>query len=168
MKDLIVMAGSPGTGKSTVGELLYQRLSSVFIEFGYFREWHLDREWKGANPKEEEMAFENLIYVVNNYKRHGYQNIIITDLQDARVQQIPVAFENMDYIIFSLYVDGDDELEKRIVARNSGFKSVSAAVVWNRSLIQRPTLPNEYKINNTHNNPEQTLQIILQHLEGIL
>jgi adenylate kinase len=167
MKDLIVIAGAPGSGKTTVGELLHARLQSVYIDFGDLRVWHLDREWKKASQDEEAMSFENLIFVVNNYVRHEYKNVIVTDLKDEKVQQIPGVFQNLDFVIFSLFVETDEEISRRVAVRNSGFKNVNAAVAWNRALINRACVANEYKIDNTHNDPQKTLDVILQHLEGI-
>ena len=62
MTDLFVIAGSPGSGKTTVGELLDTKLASPYIDFGCIREFHLDREWKTESLQEEQMSFENLVY----------------------------------------------------------------------------------------------------------
>ncbi|KKT57228.1 MAG: hypothetical protein UW49_C0007G0108 [Candidatus Giovannonibacteria bacterium GW2011_GWB1_44_23] len=110
------------------------------------------------------MAFENLIFVLKNYIKHGYKNVILTDLRDSKVQEIPRYFENENFVIITLTVENDDELKKRIVDRNSGFKNVQEALDWNKDVKARPTLQNEYKIDNTHNRPEQTLEEVLKLL----
>jgi len=81
--DLIVIAGAPGSGKTTVADLLHGTLKSPYIDFGYIREFHLDQEWKDANPQEEQMSFENLVHIIKNYISYGYNNIVVTDLQDS-------------------------------------------------------------------------------------
>lgn len=158
MKKFIVISGSPGSGKTTAAELLRDELQSPYIDFGWLREFHLDSDWENATQDEENMAFENLVFIINNYIKHGYENIIITDLRDDKVQKIPKLFENEDHIILSLIVSNDEELRKRITERNSGFKNVQEAIEWNNNLQSRPTLPNEHKIDNTHNQPEQLLK----------
>ncbi|KKT90616.1 MAG: hypothetical protein UW93_C0027G0004 [Parcubacteria group bacterium GW2011_GWC1_45_13] len=164
MKKLIVISGSPGSGKSTICSLLKEKLNSPYIEFSSLQEFHLDNEWKNWSEDGEKMAFENLIFVLKNYIKHGYKNVILTDLRDSKVQEIPRYFENENFVIITLTVENDDELKKRIVDRNSGFKNVQEALDWNKDVKARPTLQNEYKIDNTHNRPEQTLEEVLKLL----
>jgi hypothetical protein len=44
-------------------------------------------------------------------------------------------------------VSDDDELRKRIAARNDGWKSAENAVEWNRGVIDRPAVANEHRID---------------------
>ncbi len=66
-RDLIVIAGAPGSGKTTVSDLLYAELKSPYIDFGDVRNFHLDWGWTNQSPREEQMSFENLIYILKNY-----------------------------------------------------------------------------------------------------
>lgn len=167
MADIIIIAGSPGSGKHTVAALLRDRLKfPPHVDLGQIREFHLDREWKLANEKEEAMSFETLIFMIKCYLENGYRNIIITDLQDFRVQQIPKLFAGNDYRIITLVIAEDAELEKRIRARIEGFKNIKDAVAWNRNLRERELVKNENKLDNTLNDPSQTVEKILQILEA--
>lgn len=167
MADVIVIAGSPGSGKHTVTALLRDKLGfPPHVDLGHIREFHLDREWKLANEKEEAMSFGTLLFMTNHYLENGYKNITITDLLDFRVQQIPTLFKGREYFIITLVVSEDVELEKRIHARTEGFKNSKDALVWNSNLRKRELVKNEYRLDNTHNNPMQTVQKILQILEG--
>jgi dephospho-CoA kinase len=163
--DLFVIAGAPGSGKTAVADLLHRTLASPYIDFGHIREFHLDREWKDQSPREEQMSFENLIYILKNYIRYGYKNIIVTDLQDFRVQQIPVLFAGHRYLIATLIISSDDELALRIEKRNDGWRDVRRALVWNRQIQERPLLMGEHRIDNTHNEPKRTLEVILQSVK---
>ena len=160
--DLLVIAGAPGSGKTTVSDILYAALKSPYIDFGDVRNFHLDCEWSNQSLLEEQMSFENLIYILKNYIRYGYKNVILNDLKDFRVRQIPELFAEHKYLIASLFIESDDELAARIRNRNSGFTNVERALAWNKQIQVRPLLAGEYRIDNMRNNPQQTADMILQ------
>ncbi len=160
--DLLVIAGAPGSGKTTVSNILYATLQSPYIDFGDVRNFHLDRQWSNQSPREEQMSFENLVYILKNYIRYGYKNVILNDLKDSRVQQIPELFAEYNYLIASLVIESDDELAARIRNRNSGFTNVERALEWNKEIQQRPLLAGEHRVDNMRNNPQQSVDIILQ------
>ena len=164
--DLIVIAGAPGSGKTTVADLLHGTLESPYIDFGYIREFHLDREWKNQSPREEQMSFENLVYILKNYIRYGYKNIIVTDLQDFRVQRIPELFAEHSYLIATMVITSDNELALRIRNRNDGFRDAQRALAWNKEIQERPLVAGEHRIDNTHNEPKRTADMILQIMQG--
>ena len=64
-----------------------------------FRQLHLDREWSNTSEEEHEMAFENLVFVLRNYLKHGYRNLIVDDLQDWRIGSLSDAFADRDFRI---------------------------------------------------------------------
>ncbi|MEI7905051.1 MAG: AAA family ATPase [Candidatus Firestonebacteria bacterium] len=162
MKKLIFVAGAPGSGKSTICGLLRKRLQGYLIEFSDLREWHLDREWKNESEKEEKMAFENLVFILRNYIKNGYENVIVTDLKDSKVQELQNHFKPEEYIIVSLIVGDDEEIKRRVVERNSGYKNDKAAIEWNRNLKLRPALSNEFKIDNSGSDPGPAVNEIVK------
>ncbi|MFY9462993.1 MAG: AAA family ATPase [Candidatus Sungiibacteriota bacterium] len=165
MKDLIIISGAPGSGKSTIAKLLQEKLKSPYIDFGWMREWHLLSDWSDQSKEEESMAFDNLVYLLRNYIKHGYKNILVTDLQEGRVKELTSIFSVNELIVVSLIVDNDEELKKRVLGeRDSGFKNFEASIAWNRLVLNRSDLLNEYKLDNTHNNPIQTADQILELL----
>ena len=107
------------------------------------------------------MSFENLLSILKNYIKNGYKNTIVTDLRDSRVREIPNIFKD-DYVIISLFLEDDKELTRRVAEHDSGFKNASAAIEWNEKIKKLPVLRNEYKIDNTHNSPEKTVEKILE------
>lgn len=167
MYNLIFINGAPGTGKSTTAELLQKELDSPYIDFGNLRIFHLNWDWSNQSSEEEEMSFENLIYILNNYIKHKYSNVIVTDLRDYRTKQIPQLFSKNEYIIFTLIVSDDTILKKRVLneTRDSGYKDFEKAIEWNRREIDRPLLPNEIKIDNTNLTVDNVLKNILNHLK---
>ena len=103
MADLIVISGSPGSGKHTVAALLREKIGfPPHVDLGHIREFHLDRAWTLANETEEAMSFKTLEFITKNYLENGYRNIIVTDLQDFRVRQIPEIFAGKDLRIITL------------------------------------------------------------------
>lgn len=166
MYDFIFIAGAPGVGKTTIVKLLQEKLQSPSVDFGNIREFHLDRTWKNASEREEEMSFENLIFILKNYATHGYTNVIVSDLQDFRIEEIPELFKENSYIIITLFITNDEELTKRVLteSRDSGFRDVEKALKWNKHVQERNKLPKEHKIDNTHSNPTETLEYILDLL----
>ena len=64
MKDLIIISGAPGSGKSSIGVLLRKQHGFPLIVFGWLRQGHLDDKWSNATADEEGMAFENLIFII--------------------------------------------------------------------------------------------------------
>lgn len=164
MKDLIVIGGSPGSGKTTLATSLKDKFDSPWVDYGRLREFHLDQEWKKADDKEEQLTFENLLFIIRNYVKHGYKNVIVDDLKDLRIQQIPEEFKEIDYIILSLVAD-DAEIEKRITTRNDGWKNVPDAQTWNNALKSRAVVANEHKIDTTNKTPEEILNEVLGFIE---
>ena len=161
MKDLIIISGAPGSGKSTLAKSLKQKLASVEVEFSALRNFHLDSEWKNKGEKEEQMTFENFLFIVRNYLSHGYKNIIVHDFQDFRISQLSAEFKNS--VIITLIAD-DSELKKRITDRNDGWKDTTRAIEWNKNLKITLPLPNEYRIDNTKKTKEETLSEVLKIL----
>jgi len=66
--DLIILAGSSGNGKTTVGKKLHELLKSPFMEFTWIPEFRTLNPHTSITPKkEEEIAFENMMLVCKNY-----------------------------------------------------------------------------------------------------
>lgn len=110
------------------------------------------------------MAFENLVSILVNYARHGYRNVIVNDLEDPRVQQMPIVLHPHTVVIFTLVVRDDQVLRSRVLdpQRDSGFRDVARALAWNRSVIERAPVEHEFKIDNTTPRPDETVATILR------
>lgn len=155
MIDLLIVAGAPGSGKTTIAQLLHAEMGGALVDLGHLRQFHLDDNWSNASSREESMAFENLLYIICNYFRHNYAPVIVTDLQDFRVQEMPVHFRHDDFIIATLVVHDDAELKRRVLIpeRDSGYRDYARSIAWNQAIIDRPAVQNEVKIDNTLSDP---------------
>jgi chloramphenicol 3-O-phosphotransferase len=168
MPRLLFIGGAPGSGKTTVSRILHEKFQSVMIDFGTLREFHLDDLWTKESETEEQMAFENLVFILKNYLRNGYRNVIVNDLKDFRIRQIPELFEAGDFLIATLVVMDDERLRARVLdpTRDSGWRDAERAIEWNRAVINRSAVRNEYKLDNTLKTPEQIALEIINLLES--
>jgi chloramphenicol 3-O-phosphotransferase len=163
MAYIIVVSGAPGSGKTTITKLLHQHFQSVMIEVGWLRQLHLDPAWLKASVREEAMSFENLVFIIRNYLKYGYDHILVNDLEDHRVQQIPSLFASDHFIIISLVIRDDKILKRRVLDpdRDSGYRDYATAIASNQALFERPLLPNEHKFDNTNLDPEEACSRII-------
>lgn len=157
MPRLIVIAGCPGSGKSTLAGYLHLFLKAPWVDFGRLREFHLDRDWSNQSPDEEAMTFENLVSIIHNYFRHGYADVIVDDLQDHRIQQIPSIFPDVEIAILTLIIHDPTELFRRIAQRNVGWRNAEGALAWNQRVIERPAIDHEFKIDVTTSSETQVV-----------
>lgn len=163
MAYLVVIGGAPGSGKTTITKRLHQHFQSVMIEIGWLRQYHLDPAWLKASPSEEAMSFENLVFIIRNYFKHHYDYILLNDLEDNRVQQIPSLFELHQFVIITLVISDDEEHKRRVLDsdRDSGYRDYRTAIASNHILIDRPLLANEHKFDNTHVDLEDACRRII-------
>ncbi|HEU4561725.1 MAG TPA: AAA family ATPase [Longimicrobium sp.] len=164
MLELIVIGGAPGCGKSTLAAQLRDLLRGPWIDYGRLREFHLERDWSNQSPEEEAMTFENLLSIIRNYIRHGYRNIVVDDLRDHRIQQIPSVLHDVSLRIVTLVVSDPAELRRRIETRNDGWKDAEAAIAWNQRVLDRACVAHECKIDVTNRSPSVVLDDVLAEL----
>ncbi len=127
-----------------------------WFEFGWIPEFtKLNPHTRISQSEEEQLSFENLILVCKNYKRHGYENVVLTDLSDARLLDIPTVFEDCSYAIITLYAENDEVLKERILNRNGGndYRNYEESMAINRLIKSRKTLPNEFRICSDKQTP---------------
>lgn len=165
--DIIVVHGSPGSGKTTIAQELHRRLESPWFEFGWIPEFTKKNPYTNISQRDEEqMSFENLVLVCKNYIKHGFENVLLTDFDDIRMLDIPQLFKEYNYVIITLYSENDDVIKERILARNNGndFKNWEESIKTNQVVTNRKTLPNEYRIRSDNKNPNQIGDIIIKIL----
>jgi len=147
--NIIFIAGAPGTGKSTIAKLLQEKLRSPCFEFGWIPEFRFTGEKEIPYEEEEGIAFENLTLVLKNYAKHGFKNIIVTDLDDKRIPELQTVFAGYEYRLITLILSDEEELKKRVLdeTRSSGYRDWETALKIQKRILVRPLLSNEIRID---------------------
>ena len=111
------------------------------------------------------MTFENLVFILKNYIKNKYKNIIINDIGDNHALDLMRIFAKNKCLLITLVVE-DKELSKRVIGpRDSGFKDINKALQWNKELRERKSVENEHVIDNSHNSPEKTARDIIEIIQ---
>lgn len=149
--DIIFIAGAPGTGKSSVAQKLQKKLKSPCFEFDWIPEFRFNGRNEITYIEEECIAFENLVLVIKNYLKHGFKNIIITDLEDKRIVELDKHFSKMNYLIFTLTLADDNIQKSRILnkTRSSKYRDWKTGIKINSNILKRPLVKNEIRIDVT-------------------
>lgn len=167
MSTFIFIAGAPGSGKSTIAKILQQQLDSPLFEFGWIPEFRNTGDRVIPYAEDEALAFENLTLVVKNYAKHGFKNIIITDLDNKRIVELSDVFQDFDYTLLTLRLSEDSVLKSRVLdaSRSSDYRDGEEAVRINQALLSRPAFPNEHFIDTTNQSPTDLASHILDLLK---
>ena len=152
-----MIGGSPGSGKSTLARMLYERRGCPWIDYGHLRQFHLLPDWSNQSKEEEQLTFENLTFIVRNYWRYGYPEVLLDDLRDHRIVQLPSCFPEARVDTITLFLSDPDALRMRIAMRNDGWKYEELAIEWNRAVQLRPPVRGEVKLDVTSLTPEEVL-----------
>ena len=164
--DIIFIAGAPGTGKSSVAMALHKKMKTPIFEFGWIPEFRDKGNVLISYKEEEKMSFENLALVLKNYIKHGFKNIIVTDLEDKRILQLEKVFKKEKYILFTLIVDDEAILKKRIMneKRSGGYRNWKEGIAINKKILKRKLLKNEIRIDAENNSVEKIVKEILKKI----
>ena len=168
MYDFIFVFGSQGSGKTTLARILKEKLHSVHIDYDWIRDFHLDKDWKNVSPTEEQMSFENLLFLLKNYARHSYKNVIVGGFTEEGISSILDNLGDYKNIVISLYLNDDEVLKQRVMTetRDSGFRDYAQSIELNKRIRDVLHYPNEHKIDNTHQIPEETANQVMDILAG--
>jgi hypothetical protein len=164
--DLIVVAGSPGAGKSSLCRELWTRWNVVpMIELSALRNLHLDMAWSNQSEDDRAIAYDHLVYIVHSYAKHKWRPVLVTDLREEWLSRVDEVFADLSYAIITLF-SSDAVIGQRIEGRGVGFTNLDAAVEWNRVCQCRPLLPREHRIEScgsiveTADRVEQALSLL--------
>lgn len=166
MYDLIFILGTPGSGKSTIGKLLEEKLNSPYIRYDSLREIHLKKDWQNHNDKERQMTYENLVFILKNYIKNDYKNIIVDGPREYNIAKLEKDFKDNNYLIITLVLSDDDVLKERVMSeRSSNWREVDKSIYTNNRLKTHYKWMNEIKIDTTNQAPEETVNQIFNSIK---
>ncbi|MDR1464197.1 MAG: hypothetical protein LBJ11_02695 [Oscillospiraceae bacterium] len=166
IRQVVVVHGAPGTGKTTVAAQLHERLRCPWFEFGWIPEFCAKNPHTEIPAQDEEqLSFENLVLVTKNYFAHGFGRVLLSDLNDVRLLDLPTVFGH-NYVIFTLET-AEAIQRKRILTRDNGnsYRDCAQAAKILRKISGRPPLPNEYRLDSMQQTPDALTDQILELLE---
>ena len=114
--------------------------------------------------EEEGLAFENLSLVLRNYVRHGFDRIIVTDLRDPILRQVPRRFSRYQYILITLWIADDQVLKNRVLdeTRSSGYRDWKEALQLNRAIRARKLMKNEVRFDSSQNTVGELVEEVVR------
>ena len=165
---VLLVAGAPGTGKSSLCAALQASLepSCPTSSSAPSASRTSCRTGATSRPRRNNSAWENLSFAVRNYVKHGFTPVLVTDLRDERVAVASAQLADIGVLIVTLVVDSV-VIDARIRARTEGFTDASAAVTWNEAVRARNALANEIKVDATRSTVADLCHQVMQHLAGV-
>ena len=163
MPTLYILRGAPGTGKTSLAAELHKTLHCPWFEFGWIPEFrNLNPHTEISYEDEVALSTENLILVSKNYFAHGYETVIVSDLEDERIPAFADAFHDIaDVRILTL--DCDDETRtNRILTRDNGneYRDTEAAAEIAEK-IRRTPYTDERRIDSGNMTTEELCKSVL-------
>lgn len=168
MYNFVFILGAQGAGKTTLSRQKKEKLNSVHIDFDWIRDFHLNKNWTNTTVIEESMSLENLLFLLKNYAKHDYKNVIVGGFTEKNIEKVLKELKDYKTIVFTLYLTDDAVLKQRVLTetRDSGFRDFEQSIHFNKKLRDELHFPNEYKIDNTTQTPEETTNQIVKILSN--
>lgn len=166
MYSFIFLLGAQGSGKTTIARFLKEKLSSPHIDYDWVRGFHLNNNWSNTSDIETKMSFENLVFILKNYKKHNYKNVIVSGFSEHDIEKILGEFKDEKYLVITLFLTDNEVLKQRVLteSRDSGFRDFKESLRFNKKLMDELKYPNEHKIDTTNQSPGETVNQIIDLL----
>ncbi len=165
MADLIIILGTAGSGKTTIGKYLQEKFDYPLINYGELRQENGDLSWETYSVGENK-AYDELLQALDNLWKQGKKNIVVDDLPiQGRYTEILGRFEDKNVKVIKLIVNNDDVLKQRVMDEKRQFRDFEKAKRWNEMIKTMPTLNNEKVIDNTEVDLEETINQIMEFVK---
>ena len=144
---LIIIRGTPGSGKSSLGRRLKKAFpSGALIEIDNFRGMLNNVDWQ--DEQQHLIALDAAAVAVNSFAASNVSPVIVVDMfVDDKLKFFLSKVSVKSYQIISLLVN-EKTLEKRLTERKEGFKDLSKGIAINQLISAHPW-ENEIKIDTS-------------------
>ena len=168
MLDFIFIIGTSGIGKSTLAKNLFQSLRSTYIEQNMVPEFE-SRD--GVEPMtgelEELTCWENTVAMAKCFHRLGYKNVIVSDIDDLRTADIPIAFKGSRFLTLKLVCTDTEQLRSQMKNRpEGGLIDYELQEKLSQKMLNRPELVNERTLNVAGLSADEVLRHALEIIQG--
>lgn len=166
MYDFIFLLGSPGVGKTTIARILKEKLNVPYLDYDWIRGYHLNKDWSNTSDDERKMSLDNLIFILKNYKKHNFKNVLVEGFRVYDIEKLLEKFKENNFLVITLFVTNDAILKERVLTetRDSGWRDYENSINFNKRLKDELKFPNEQKVDNTSNTAEETADQIIKIL----
>jgi hypothetical protein len=156
MQDFIFINGPTGVGKTTLAKKLHQHYQGVYIEQHMIPDFYnYLKDADQAALLEEQVCWEAMLAMVEQFHDLGFKHIIILDYDDIRAREIPSRFKGKAFICLKLISSDFEQNKQQMLHREPpGLTHVETLARGTKKIMQRALLPNERLIDIAGKTPD--------------
>lgn len=165
MKNLLLIGGTMGVGKTTTGQILKRKLSNAVYLDG---DWCWDADPFIVNDETRKMVMNNITHLLNNFIAcSAYENVVFTWVmhEQSIIDDILFHLDTKNACVYSFSLVSEKEaLIKRLNADIA--KGVRKEDIIERSVIRLPLYEklNTIRIDTTYKNPDEAADEIISRM----
>lgn len=157
---IVPIFGSPGSGKTTLGNALMQKFGYPFFELSWIPELRTMNGQAISYEAEEKIAVCALLNVAKTYFEHGHKVVLVSDF---RLNSFNLVMHQIGLTspVIKLIASNENILRFRILdnSRSSAYRNVDEALSFNRKIISQ-TFENELSIEVTKYSLEKEISLV--------
>jgi hypothetical protein len=157
---IVPIFGSPGCGKTTLGNALMKKFGYPFFELSWMPELKVMNSKKISYEQEEKIAIFALLNVAKTYCEHGHQVVLISDF---RFDSFDLVMQNIGLgsPVIKLISSDENVLRSRVLdnSRPSAYRNANEALDLNKKMLLR-TFENQLTIDVSKYDLETEINLI--------
>ena len=163
---IVPIFGSPGCGKTTLGNALMRKFSYPFFELSWMPELRLMNGRAISYQDEEKIAVYALLNVAKTYCAHGHEVVLVSDFRLNSFDLVMHCIGSASPVV-KLVASDEAVLRSRILdnSRPSAYRNIDQALSINRE-ISRQTFDSELSIDVTKYTLEQEIASISEFINS--
>ena len=163
---IVPIFGSPGSGKTTLGNAIVRKFGYPFFELSWIPEFRTIDGRVISYEEEEKIAVHALLKVAKTYCQYGHRIVLISDF---RLNSFPQVLDSIGLAspVIKLIASEEDTLRSRVLdsSRPSAYKDVDEALRINKKIISQ-TFKNELCIDVTECTLADEISTILEFISS--